>query len=226
LRQNIQDLFRQMQAGTLTAEQLGGLTAQEFLDQLTSTIGLLDEVDAGLGTTVDGLQRTVEMLRAFSDSLKLDANLSTLSPVQKLDEARQQYEKVLAAAQGGDAAAAGQLPEAARAFLEASRAVNASGAQYAADFARVLAQTEALIALLDPAGRTDPIDDVVDNTGQMVRHTGDMVNSTQQTVDRLESLIAVQAEGMQKLIDQLDGLKVEMAENTRITRLGFEGATL
>lgn len=48
----IQDLFAQLQAGTLNPEQLGGLTAQEFLDALLKASDLLRGVASGgtLGT--------------------------------------------------------------------------------------------------------------------------------------------------------------------------------
>jgi len=45
----IQSLFQQLQAGTLTPEQLGGLTAQEFLDALLKTSDLLRQASAGGG---------------------------------------------------------------------------------------------------------------------------------------------------------------------------------
>lgn len=209
-RANIQELFRQLQSGTLTAEQLGGLTPQQFLDQLTSLIGLLDEIDAGLADTVKGL-------RAFTDSLKLDTSLTTLSPVEQMREARRQYEDVLARAMAGDQAAAGQLPASARAFLEASRAVNASGPQYAADFARVVAQTEAVARMFE--GQMDVQQTIA------AASTATQEN-TAQTVEELQAVVAVLSEGLTAAVDKLDALRVEQAENTRVLKQGLEGLAL
>jgi hypothetical protein len=97
-----------------------------------------------LHATIDQLTATISTLQDFANELRLDTSLTTLSPVQQLAEARRQYEAVLAQARGGDQAAAGRLPDAARAFLAASRAVNASGGRYQVDFNRVLADTDEL----------------------------------------------------------------------------------
>lgn len=196
--------------GGFTPEELGGLSPEELRDLFLTFEGLLDQANEALAGAVDAL-------RDFRDSLALDPALSTLSPVQKLVEARRQYDEVLALAQGGDATAAGRLPEVARALLEASRAVNASGPAYAADYARVMRDTEALEALFGELSGTNE---------DIARYSGEMANNTATTVARLEDLIAVQQVGMQSLIDQLDGLRTEMAENTRQVKLGFEGAGL
>jgi hypothetical protein len=99
--------------------------------------------------TIGGLTATIDVLRSFTQSLKLNTSLTALSPVQQLAEARRQYEAVLGRAQAGDQGAAAQLPDVARAFLEASRAVNASGGRFQVDFLRVLRETEAVAAFFE-----------------------------------------------------------------------------
>jgi TP901 family phage tail tape measure protein len=54
----VQALFRQLQAGTLTPEQLGGLTPQEFLQQLEEIKRLLDS-GAAPGTGGYNIDRTI-----------------------------------------------------------------------------------------------------------------------------------------------------------------------
>jgi len=93
---------------------------------------------------IESLTRTIEDLRTFRDSLSLNTQLTTLSPIEQLREARRQYNEVLGAAQGGDQAAAGRFPAVAQAFLQASRAVNASSMAYVQDFNRVRADTDAI----------------------------------------------------------------------------------
>lgn len=82
---------------------------------------------------VDSLRSTEQSLRAFSAGLNL-SDFSPLSPLDQLDVARQQFRELAAAARAGDQAAAAELPAAARALLEASREVNASGRGFVVDF--------------------------------------------------------------------------------------------
>lgn len=60
--QAIQQLFTMLQNGTLTPDQLGGLTPQQFLDQLLQTKKLLDAGQAAAGDTGTGgynIDRTI-----------------------------------------------------------------------------------------------------------------------------------------------------------------------
>lgn len=101
------------------------------------------EADA-LQATVDRMSNFAASLRKLHDSALL-GNLSTLTPQQKYLEAKAQYEKTLGAARAGDADAQNQYQSAYQAFLSASQAVNASGAQYQRDFAYAQAATEEAI---------------------------------------------------------------------------------
>ncbi|HJW23756.1 MAG TPA: tape measure protein [Rhodocyclaceae bacterium] len=65
-------------------------------------------------------------------------DLSPLSPQQKLAEQDQRLSALFAQALAGDLGALGQLSGAASDYLTASRAYNASGSAYAADFDRVM----------------------------------------------------------------------------------------
>ncbi len=101
-----------------------------------------------------GMERLGRSLRDFLASIALDPNVSTLGPEQRLAQARAEFDAAVAAALGGDAEAGAQLPNVARAFLEASRAFNASGELYAADFAAVQA---ALTAAANTAGSQEAV---------------------------------------------------------------------
>lgn len=98
--------------------------------------------------TILELERTIEGLVSFRNALLL-SGVSALGPEAQLSEARRQYEEVLGQARTGDQAAAGRLPAAAQAFLDFSRQVNATGPAFAADFQRVLAETNELIRLFE-----------------------------------------------------------------------------
>lgn len=94
---------------------------------------------------VQATQRVVDALSDFADSLLIGPQ-STLSPADRLAEARRQYQEMVSAAQGGDRDAASSLPGAAQALLEASRSFNASGAGYVADFDMVRETIDAIRA--------------------------------------------------------------------------------
>ena len=86
------------------------------------------------------LARSIEGLQGFTRDLRR-SDLSIYSPFQQQEDARARYEEIVAKARSGDQSAADQLPAAARAFLESSRSINASGSRYVADFQRVERET-------------------------------------------------------------------------------------
>ena len=88
-------------------------------------------------------ERAYEALSSFSRSLSL-SDAAPLSPTARLEATRAQFEQLARDAQGGNADAAANIPAIAQALLDASRTVNASGAGYAADFARVQQIVDAL----------------------------------------------------------------------------------
>lgn len=111
-------------------------TAQEQLSVAKEQLSVQE-------AAVNETRRVVESMRTFSDSLKL-GNLTTLSPIAQLAEARRQFDAAAGAAQGGNRDEALRIPELARAFLEASRNVNASGLGYVRDFTNVQQVVDAI----------------------------------------------------------------------------------
>lgn len=93
---------------------------------------------------VEETRRVFERLSDFAKGLSLNTALTTLSPIAQLAEARRQYDEQYTKAAAGDRTAATGLPDIAQRYLEASRAVNASGPGYVSDFDRVQHQVSAL----------------------------------------------------------------------------------
>jgi len=87
-----------------------------------------------LDSTVTRLRDYGRTLREFRDGLLL-GSLSTLTPGQRLEEARRQLDAVASKARTGDQNAQGQVQGLVSAFLEASATYNASGAGFTSDFA-------------------------------------------------------------------------------------------
>jgi len=96
----------------------------------------------------DAIKSATDRMGSFAASLRnvgknaLLGGLSPLSPAAKYAEAKSQYEEVARAARGGDEKAQDRYQDVYTAFLEASRAVNASGAGYQQDFDYAQAMTE------------------------------------------------------------------------------------
>ncbi len=190
--------------------------ARGALDAANATVNALDkQVQTNL--------KVVETLQQFSDSIKL-GDLSTLSPEGKLAEARRQFEALASAAQGGNADAATQLPGAAQALLQASRAFNASGPGFVNDFNRV---NDIIAQLTQQFGATLPIDQ------QQLEAARQSVTALQATVDALgkqkdtiskasDAQIAVlqkakdkAAEDAQRVIDKLQENKQKIQDDTQ-----------
>lgn len=147
----------QMRLGTAGAEAVSvllsyaGAFAQVTPEVQAATVDLTSYRSAlteAYNAESTALQSTIARMGTFATSLRnlkdsaLLGNLSPLSPSQKYAEARSQYEAVLAAARAGDEGAQGRYQEVYTAFLEASRAVNASSIGYTRDFEYAQAATE------------------------------------------------------------------------------------
>ncbi|RKQ70115.1 phage tail length tape measure family protein [Oceanibaculum indicum] len=134
------------QIGAGVGEALDYITAaqaQGFNEQLRAVEAYLSEVERNNATW----KRLSDQLRQTRQGLLLDTNLSALSPMDRLTEARSQFNALASRAALGDQEAIAELPELSRQYLEASRAYYASSEDYFADFNRVqqvLADTEAL----------------------------------------------------------------------------------
>jgi hypothetical protein len=138
-------------------------------------------------------QRVIESLAKTRDSLKL-GNLSSLSPIGKLEEARRQFEVLLTAAKGGNKDAAGNVAGAAQALLEASRDVNASGLGYVADFNRVQAVL---------AGLQDQYGAQLTTEQQILATLQNQVTYLEQQIDAIQAAKDAAAADAQRQIDEL-----------------------
>jgi tape measure domain-containing protein len=110
----------------------------------------LQEIEKQYSTVNQEMQRTAEnatnlsrQFSALADSLGnalfslRTGSLSALSPLDKLNAARGEFQTVSAGARMGDVAAMQRLPEVANTFLSLSRQYNASTEAFAQDFAAV-----------------------------------------------------------------------------------------
>jgi hypothetical protein len=92
----------------------------------------------------------VASLADFVRGLRV-ANDNPLSPLGRLDAARGEFERTIAAALDGDLGAFGRVQGSAQALLSVSRNVNGSGGGFAADFEATLARLESLSGLSQDA---------------------------------------------------------------------------
>jgi hypothetical protein len=87
----------------------------------------------------------VSSLADFVRSLRV-ANDNPLSPLGRLDAARSEFDRTIAAALDGDLGALGRVQNSAQSLLAVSRDVNGSGVGFAQDFQATLSRLESLSA--------------------------------------------------------------------------------
>jgi len=120
-----------------------------------------DALNSAYQSQESAMQGVIDKLQSFEQNIAnlktslAQGDLSTLSPADKLAEAKATYESTLAAAQGGDTTAQGQLSQDAQAYLTADKAYNASNAQYAKDEAGVQSDLSKLYAATGTQISTD-----------------------------------------------------------------------
>lgn len=147
------------QLNSITENQLQGLLslAPAFVaiknaqEQLTGTTNKVAESERSLNdvrqellssynkergeleSTISKFKSVSDSLRSFRDSLSL-GQLSPLTPGQKLEEARAQFNRTRLAAAQGDQSALESLSGVSQEFLQASQTYNASSAAFISDF--------------------------------------------------------------------------------------------
>ena len=158
--------------------------------------------------------RAIEALNDFQNSLRLGP-LSTLSPSAQLDEARRQFEETRSAASVGDAEAAADLPAAARAFLEASRAFNASGSGFVADFRLV---NDTITSLTDMFGEQQSIN------AKIAEETKINGSTLRESLTEHKATVRVLSAGLTQVVEELQSLREEQRDQVRHRREVIEEA--
>ncbi|HEY9466359.1 MAG TPA: hypothetical protein VIR54_24855, partial [Vicinamibacterales bacterium] len=157
--------------------------AQQQLDATQKLLSVAEDQLSTQKDLVDGLQRTVDALRNYQDSLKLDNNLSPLTPEDRYLEAKRQYDVVAAQAAAGDQNAAQKLPDYANAFLQESRSMFASSDRYVQDYKQVQAFIGTLTVQYD-----DQLSVAKDQLDVLVRQA-----------DTLTALVGIQQEMLDRI---------------------------
>lgn len=113
------------------------------------------------GGITEALASAIANLRKWRDGLKINNELTTFTPMQQLDEARKQYEKLLALAQTGDVDAINQLAGAGDAYLKIAREIFASSSMYSVIFDKILSDTGLIIGEGSGPGAWGNLDDAL-----------------------------------------------------------------
>ena len=200
-------LVDQLSASGLTGQELAlkviGLS-EAFADLSDSTDGLIADARSALKDAYDAeaesLQSVIDKMSEFSDSLKdfkkglLTGDLSTLDVAGKYSVEKASYESVLAKALTGDSDAIAKYQDAAQSFLEASRAMNASGPAYTADFEKVLMQIDLVQKIAD--GQKSDAQKQLDALNKQVQGLIDINTSVLTVAQAIANLTALMAGGV------------------------------
>jgi phage-related minor tail protein len=183
--------FAQVTKDTQAAADSAAQLRQQTLDSLRNDVSAAYQREtSALNTTIASLQQFIRGIEDFKKSLLL-GDLSTLTPEQKYQEAKRQFEATSAAAAGGDATAQGQLSSVSQSFLEASRAYNASGEAYQRDFAEV--QSALSSAASSASAQLSAAQQQLDAMNQMVAGILGVNTSVQSLAEAVRAFLAERA---------------------------------
>jgi len=143
------------------------------LDQINEQIALLEQQGSMIQTIGQANQnryadelRAIQNIQGYLDSLLLDENLSTLNPMEQLQEAQAQFEEMLALARMGDIDALNALPGLANTLLGFGRDVWASGEQYTDLFNMVTGALSGLGVTSSPGDDTGTV--IIGQNSQLI----------------------------------------------------------
>lgn len=143
-------------------------------------------------STISRLKSFTEGIKGFKDSLRLDKQLSPLSPYERLMEAQRQFNEVSAKALGGDEGAQGRLEEVSRAYLEEARAYYASSEAYFQIFEQVEATLDQALAKAE--GQLSNAEKQLSALERSVKGLIDIDDGVKSVGDAIKDLKAAQAE--------------------------------
>ncbi|WP_157089388.1 phage tail tape measure protein [Oceanibaculum pacificum] len=202
----IEDNAPIVRAATALLSQMGEAAAflsaeqRDQIDtQLRATRQFLNEQER----IVEGWRRLAAQLRSAREGLLVDQSLSPLSPADRLEEARRQFDDLERRARLGDQEALAGLPESSRRLLEASRAFYASSEDYYRDFERV----------------QEVLRDSEDLAGRHLSLGEQQLAATRAELDRLDQLVNGDRLVIASL-DQANALLAEIAAAIQNAQLG------
>lgn len=176
----------------------GGIAeAQAAVDRAKADLrSAYDEEARAIESTISRLKSFITSIEKFKVSLKLDDQLSPLSPFDKFAEAQKRFQEVSQKALAGDETAMGELEDVSRQYLEEARAYYASSEQYFAIFTQV----EAILdqALSSAKGQLSTSEQQLVTLKDQVSKLIDINDSVMSVADAIAAL--------QSSIDNLDGL--------------------
>lgn len=156
-----------------------------------------------LETTIGNLNRFITSLQKFRENLRLDA-LSPLTPLQRFQEAQQQFQQVMAAALTGDEEALNRVEDVSRQYLEEARSYYGTSTNYFAIFEEV----EALLSNVENVAKNQLTETqkelslLQEQVGKLI----DIDNSVMSVADAIAALQAAQAASDAALAAQLAAL--------------------
>jgi hypothetical protein len=122
-----------------------GLDAiNEQIAALQTQISLNEQINQANIQRYQAELQALKNIADFVDSLFLNASLTTLNPLEQLNNAQAQFDALFAAAQGGDVDALNALPNIANILLGLGRDVFASSSDYTALFDSITSQLGSL----------------------------------------------------------------------------------
>lgn len=176
----------------------GGVAdAQAAVDRAKADLrAAYDEEARAIEATIGRLKSFISSIEDFKASLKLDSQLSPLSPTDRLIEAQKRFQEISTKALAGDETAMGELEGVSRQYLTEARAYYASSEQYFQIF-------EQVEAILDQA--------LTSAKGQLSVEEKSLTALEQQVsklIDINDSVLTVAAAiaGLNSAISALDGL--------------------
>lgn len=149
-----------------------------------------------------------KQLRNYVDGLKV-GGLSPLTMTQKLAEAQKQYQETLAAAQGGDVTAQGQLQSKAETFLQLAQTAYASSGAYTDIFTSVTQALDALgVESISTADKANQIaTDQYAELQKLSNYLGETQDLAQTYYDQSLNKMQAQVDAIQTLAGKLGVLE-------------------
>lgn len=196
-----------------TEEKLAKLREEELSlkGKITDAYG---RESSALKGTIDGLKGTVDSLNNYRSALGLGA-YSTLTPAEKYSAARTALQDTAAAAKAGDKTALSKLTSTADTFLSTSRTLNASSANYAADFRMVqdivnVATQGVQNQISDAEAQLNVLNDSYSALGLVQENTFNMA-------ELMKQLVAVQQQevALQPVVTAVDNNSAKSLEEMR-----------
>lgn len=185
----------------------------------------VDTISSGARQVRSAWEDAIKRIQDQIDNLKLSGD-SPLTPTERFEFARSEFERLLALAESGDIEAANALPEALRQFISEANTVFGGAGDFPSIFADAISRAGAITAgsePSDPGPTRSQVQSIQESTRSAEEDLGELLPAVLQLIDQARLLSSISGDSPLQIIS---GFGVELGRVFEILGINISEPTI